>query len=126
MLGPVAGRVQDADRQRAEPDLLAVLDSVERVLRPGERVDRDRHAVLERQPPVPGEMVGVGVRLQHPHDAQAGALRLLEIRLDRVGGVHDDRFAALLVADQVGRAAEIVVDALVKDHCATDANSACR
>ena len=82
--------------------------------------------MVERQPPVPGEMVGVGVRLQHPHDAQAGALRLLEIRLDRVSGVHDNRLAALLVTNQVGRAAEIVVDALEKDHCAPDANSACR
>ena len=118
--------MQDADAERADQHLLAVLDRIERVLRLGEWVHRNGHAVLERQPPVPGDVVGVGVRLQHPHDAEARALRLLQIRLDRVGGVYHGRLAALLVADQVGRAAEIVVDALEKDHCTTDANSACR
>ena len=117
VLRPVARRVQDADAERADQHLLAVLDRIERVLRLGEWVHRNGHAVLERQPPVPGDVVGVGVRLQHPHDAEARALRLLQIRLDRVGGVYHGRLAAVLVADQVGRAAEIVVDALEKDQC---------
>ena len=119
MLGPVAGCVNHADRDVAHAKLVPVLDRVERVLRLGQRMDADRQPVLEREPPVPGEMVGVRVRLEHPHDAYAQALRLLEIRLDRVRRVDDHRLAALLIADQIGRAAEILVDALMEDHCKT-------
>ena len=117
VLRPVARGVDDADRDVADPQLVAVLDRVERVRRLGQRVDADRQPVLEREPPVPGEMVGVGVRLEHADDADAETLRLLEIGLDRVGRVDDHRLAARLVADQVGRAAEILVDALEEDHC---------
>jgi len=48
VLRAVAGRVQHADRDRADLQLLAVLERVERVLRLAERVDADRDAVLER------------------------------------------------------------------------------
>ena len=117
VLRPVAGRVHDADRDIAYAKLVAILDRVERVLRLGQRMDADRQPVLEREPPVPGEVVGMGVRLEHTHDAYAAALRLLEVRLDHVGRVDDHRLAALLIPDQIGRAAEILVDALMEDHC---------
>ena len=78
----------------------------------------DRQAVLEREPPVPGDVVGVRVRLEDAHDPHVVPRRLLEVLLDRVGGVDDDRLARVLVTDEVGGAAEIVVDELPEQHVA--------
>src|SRR5439155_3139167 len=76
--------------------------------------------VLEREASVAREVVGVRVGLEHAHDPDAAALRLLEIRLDRVGGINDDGLPGRLVADQVGRAAEVVVHELPKKHFRTN------
>src|SRR5437764_2953323 len=78
-----------------------------------------RHAVLERETSVARDMVGVRVRLENANDAYAAAPRLIQIALDRVCRVDDDCLAGLLVADQVGRAAEVVVHELPKDHFRT-------
>ena len=118
VLGPVAGRVHDPDRAASRPELVAVLDRLERVLGLGERVDADRQLVLEREAAVPGDMVGVRVGLEHAHDPHARLLGLLEVGLDRVGGIDDHRLAGRLVADQVGRAAEVVVHKLPEQHVA--------
>ena len=80
------------------------------------RVDVDGHAVLEREPAVPGDVVGVRVRLEHARDPDVPFLRLGEVGLDRVRGIDDHGLTRGLVADQVGRAAEIVVDELAKLH----------
>ena len=61
-------------------------------------------------------MVGVRVRLEHTHDAHVALLGLREVPLDRVGGIDDHGLTRGLVADQVGRAAEIVVDELAEKH----------
>ena len=81
---------------------------------------RDGHVVLEREAAVPGDVVGVVVRLEHAHDPHARPLGLLEVGLDRVGGIDDHRLAGRLVADQVGRAAEVVVHELLEEHFAAD------
>ena len=52
-------------------------------------------------------------------------LGLVEVLLDRVGRVDDDRLARVLVADQVGSAAEVVVDELAEQHSG-EANSGSR
>ena len=75
VLGPVPGRVEDADHDLAERDLLAVRERLERVLRLGGGMDGDGDAVLEREPPVPGDVVGVRVRLEDARDADAAASR---------------------------------------------------
>ena len=72
--------------------------------------------MLEREPPVARDVVGMVVRLDGAHDAQRVPLRLLEVLLDRERGVDDDRLARLLGADQVGGAAEVGVDELSKQH----------
>ena len=120
VLGPVAGRVHHANRQRADRDLGAVLERLVRVLGLGERVDRDAHVVLEREAAVPGDVVGVVVRLQHAHDPHARPLGRREVGLDRVGGVDHHRLAGRLVSDQVGGAAEVVVHKLLEKHFAGD------
>ena len=72
--------------------------------------------MLERESPVTGEVVGVRVRLHGPDDPDAPPLRLLEILLDRERGVDDDCFPRPRIADEIGRAAERVVDELREDH----------
>jgi len=124
VLRAVAGCVDDADCDTADLHLVPVLDRVERVLRLGERVNAHRYAVLEREPSVSGEVIGVRVRLEDADNADAAALRLGEVRLDRVGRIHHDRLAGGLIADQVGRAAEVVVHELPKDHFRTNLSTA--
>jgi hypothetical protein len=108
--------VQDTDRGLAELEHLSVLERVELELRRGGGVDGDRNAVLERKAPVPGDVVGVSVCLEHADDPSLALLCLLEVLLDCIGGIGDHRVSGGLVADQVGRAAEIVVDELAKEH----------
>ena len=79
-------------------------------------MDRHRHAVLERQAPVAGEMVGVRVRLERAGQPHAVTLGCLEHRLDREERIDDDRDTGVLVADQVRGTAEIVVQELLEEH----------
>ena len=82
-------------------------------------------AVLEREAAVARDVVGMRVRLEHPDEPDAAPLGLREQRLDRVGRVDDDGDAVVLVADEVGRAAEVVVHELREDH-APNGSSRCR
>ena len=116
VLGPVAGRVHDSDHDVAERDLLAVLERLVRVLGLRRRVDVHRQAVLEREAAVPGDVVGVRVRLEHARDPHVPLLGLRQVLLDRVRGIDDHGLTRGLVADQVGRAAEVVVDELPELH----------
>ena len=49
----------------------------------------------------------------------AAALRLREVRLDGVRRVDEHGLACFLVTDQIGRAAEVVIHELPKEHCLT-------
>ena len=93
MLGPVAGVCTTRISTGPTGNDLPVVERVEGVLGLGDRVDRDGHAVLEREAPVAREVVGVGVRLQDADDPHAGRARGLEVRLDREGRVDYDRLA---------------------------------
>ena len=83
-----------------------------------------RHAVLEREPPVARDVVGVRVRLEHADEPDVVALARIQILLDRVGGIDDDGDACVLVTDEVRAAAEVVVDELLEEH-GTDASNRC-
>jgi len=65
---------------------------------------------------VPGDVVGMRVRLERPHDADVLLFGRRHVPLDREGRIDEDRIVRRLVADEVGRAAEIVVDELPEDH----------
>ena len=116
VLGPVAGRVDAAKHDVAERDLVAVRERVVRVLGVRGRMDAHRDAVLEREPPVSREVVGVRVRLDRADDADVVLRGLVEVLLDREGRIDDDRVSGLGIADEVGRAPERVVDELREDH----------
>ena len=126
MLGPMAGRVNAAQDDLAEGDLVPVVHRVVRELGLGGRMDTDGKRVLEREPPVAGDVVGVRVSFDHTRDLDAAAVSLLEVLLDRVGGIHDRGRAGVLVADEVRRAAEVVVDELGEDHSAPEGSTGSR
>jgi hypothetical protein len=71
-----------------------------------------RDPVLQRQPAVTGDVVGVRVSLDRPNDMNSQVLRLGEDRLDRERRVDDDRFPRLLAAHEIRGTAEIVVQDL--------------
>ena len=100
----------------AEHDLLTVFERIVLVLRLGGGMDRDRDPVLEREPTVPGDVIGMRVRLERADDADVLLLGRRHVLLDRVGGIDDHRLVLPFVADEVGRAAEVVVDELSEDH----------
>ena len=116
MLRSVTRRVDAAKDDVAERDLRAVGHRVVRVLGVGCRMDAHRDAVFECEPPMPGEVVGVRVRLDRADDADVALRGLLEVLLDREGRIDDDRVTGTGIADEVGGAAERVVDELREDH----------
>ena len=116
MLRPMTRRVNAAKENVAERDLRAVGHRVVRVLGVGKRMDAHRDALLEREPPVPGEVVGVRVRLDHADDAHGALLGFFEVLLDGEGRIDDDGVTGTGIADEVGGAAERVVDELREDH----------
>ena len=72
--------------------------------------------MLEREPAVPGHMIGVRVSLEHALDADALLCGGREQFLDRERWVDDDRHARLSVADEVRRAAEVFVHELPEEQ----------
>ena len=116
VLGAVTRRMQHAYRHRAGVHRLPVLQRIERKLGLGQRMYRDGHAVLERETPVPGDVVGMRVRLEHAHDVNPFSGGGVDVLLDRIGGVDHEGFAAGGIPDQVRGAAEIVVDELAEQH----------
>ena len=90
VLRPVARRVDAAEDDVAERDLVAVLQRIVRILGLRRRMDADGEVVLEREPAVPRDVVGVRVRLDRANDANAATLGFLEVLLDREGRIDDD------------------------------------
>jgi len=120
----VARRVQRADEDVAELDLRAVGERLVRERRTRGLVHAHREAVLESKAAVSGDVIGVGVRLEHADEPDAMPDALIQIRFDRVGRIDDDRDAGMLVADEIGRTAEVVGDELLEQH-GTDATNEC-
>ena len=116
MLGAVAGSVDHPEGDVAQHHLLPVLERIVLVSGLRRRMDRDRDSMRQRQTPVSRDVVGVRVRLERARDLHALLLGRCEVLLDRVGGIDDNRLLRLLIADEIRRAAEIVVDELPEDH----------
>ena len=109
-----------------EDDLLAVLQRVVRIRGVSGGMDAHRGRVLEREPPVPGEVIGMRVRLDRADDADLAPLGLLEVLLDRERRVDDDRLARPRIADEVGSTPERIVDELREDHGRADGTTGFR
>ncbi len=105
VLRPVAGRGEHADDERPDAQLVPV----------GElRVSLG--AGLRDQSRTPGDVVGVRVRLEHVLDLHADVAREAQVLVDLEARIHDRGDARVVVPDQVGGAAEVVVDDLAEDH----------
>jgi hypothetical protein len=85
----------------------------------------NRHAVLEREPPVSGDVIGVRVCLEDSDDADSRLVCSLDVLLGGVRGVDQEGLPLAGVADQVGSAAKIVVDELA-EQLEREANTAPR
>ena len=126
MLRPVARRVDAAKKNVAKRDLRAIGHRIVRVLGVGCRMDAHWDPVLEREAPVPGEVIGVRVRLDRADDADVALRGFGEVLLDREGRIDDDRVTGTGIADEVGGAAERVVDELREDHGRADRTTGSR
>src|SRR5207244_9322827 len=82
MLGTVPGRVDDLDRDGTGIEFLSILERLKRELRFGQRVDGDRYSVLQREASVAGDVVSVGVSLEHADDPNSLVPRGLQVLLD--------------------------------------------
>jgi len=124
VLRTVARCVDRANEDVAELDLGSVDERLVRKRGLCGRVDAHGQLVLERQPPVAGDVVGVGVGLEHPDELHAAVLTGIQIPLDRVGRIDHDGDARVLVTDDVRPTAEVVVDELHEQH-EDDASNGC-
>jgi hypothetical protein len=123
VLGPVSRRVHGADRDAAQLELPAIVERLVLIVRGRQPVDVDRRAGRRGEAAVAGDVVGVIVGLEDvldPHAHVAGHRQVVldvELRVDHGGD------AGVLVADQVGAAAEVVVDELAEDHLSAPTGS---
>ena len=108
VLGPMARGVQHTHRYRTGTEDLFVLERLVGERRVGDGMDRHRNAVLECEAAVARHVVGVRVGLEHADDAHAVGLCRLEVLLDRVRGVDDERLAGGGIPDQIRGAARIL------------------
>ena len=65
---------------------------------------------------VPGDEVGVEMRIDHPDDVKSGCRGVIEVFLDVAAGIHDDRLARGFVSDEVGAVGEAPEVVLLQDH----------
>ena len=79
-------------------------------------MDVDDRAGGGREPAVAGDVVGVGVGLEHVLDRHAEVAREAQVLVDVEPRIDDRGDPRVVVADQVGGAAEIVVGDLSEDH----------
>ena len=103
-------------RSAAELELVAVVERLVLVVGRGLAMDVDRRAGRGPQPAVAGDVIGVVVGLEDVLDAHAHVARQLEVLVDLEPRIDHRRHPGLLVADQVGRAAEVVMGDLAEDH----------
>ena len=116
VLGPVARCVQDVQCDVPEDDPVAVDDRPRLVLGPPERMGRDPHAALGRKHPVPRDVVGVRVRLDHPDELQAVLEAHVEDGLHMKRRIDHDRLSDVVATDDIRGAAEIAGQDLLEDH----------
>ena len=125
VLGPVPGRVHGADRDGAELELPAVVERLMAVVGRRQPVDVDRRAGRRSEPSVTGDVIGVVVGLEDVLDPHAHVAGPRQVVLDVELWVDHRGDTGVLVAHQVGPAAEVLVDELAKDHrCAPATSSA--
>ena len=113
------GCVEGTDGQLAQSELPAVLEGLVVVLGRGIAVDVDDGAGGRGQAPVPRDVIRVIVRLEDVLDPHAEVAGDAQVFVDVQPRIDHGGHARVLVADQVARTAEVVVDELPEDHLPT-------
>ena len=72
--------------------------------------------MLQREPAVPRDVVGVRMRLENRSQLEVASPALIHVLLDRVGRIDDDSDVGMLVTDEVRGTPEPVVDELLEQH----------
>ena len=108
--------VESTDDQLAERELPAVLEWLVVVFGRGIRVHVDDGPGGRRQAPVPRDVIRVVVRLEDVLDPHSEVADGTEVFVDVEARIDDGGHARVLVADQVARTAEVVVNELPEDH----------
>ena len=116
VLRAVTGRVERAHDDPPQLELPAVLDRLVFIFRASLAVDVDAGAGRHGEAAMARDVIGVGVRLEHVLDVHAEIAREAQVDGDVEPRVDDGGHARVLVADQVGGAAEVVVGDLTEDH----------
>jgi hypothetical protein len=118
VLGPVAGRGEGGDRDVAEGHPVAVAQGLVREIDACRNRDVDRRARRFREPPLPGDVVGMVVRLENVSDRKAMLLGEPTVVFHLPFRVDHGRRAA--VCDDVRGTAEILVEHLSEEHARPD------
>ena len=116
VLGPVARGVHGLDLELAEAQPPAVVERLVRVLGVGEPVDVDRRPGGAGKPAVARDVIGVVVGFEHVLDSNPVQAGKVEVWLDVPLRVDDRGDPLADVADQVRRAAQVLVDHLPEQH----------
>ena len=116
VLGPVAGGVHGAHHEPSERELPAVVEGLVVVLGRRRAVDVDGRSGRRGQPPVPGDVVGVVVGLEHVLDAHAEVAGQAQVLVDVQARIDDGGDRRVVVAHEIAGAAEVVVGDLAEDH----------
>ena len=116
VLRPVAGGVDRADGDVAEPELPAVVEGLVLVVGRRLAVHVDRGPGGRCEAPVARDVVGVVVRLEDVLDVDTEEAGEAQVLVDVELGIDDRGDAGVLVADQIAGAAQVVMDQLAEDH----------
>ena len=123
VLGSVPGGVDRAYGDAAEFELPAIVERLVIVFRARFLMDVNRGARRDGQAPMPGDVVGMVMRLEDVLDVNARVASEAQVLVDLETRVHHGGHTSVLISDEVGGAAEVVVSDLPKEHYAASAGS---
>jgi len=107
VIAGVPGRLQDLDGVGAERQTVAFGQALVGVLGRRTPADKDWCAGLRVEGGVPGEVVGVGVRLDDPDEGPFALGKGEQVRLGLPARVDDDGLPAVPVAEEVREAPRV-------------------
>ncbi len=116
VLGAVARRMECPDAEVAKLEFPPVIERFVLVLSCARAMDADGGARRRGEAAVAGDVIGMRVGLEDVLDRDTHVACEAQVLGDVELGIDDRRHAGPFVADQVARAAKVVVSDLAKDH----------
>ncbi len=116
VLRAVTRRVNHTDRNATNRDHVTIVERIVRIFSLGNTGDRRWHTMLQRKPPMTRKVVGMGVRLKHPHDLHPKAFGRLNVLLDPERRIDNNGLTSRGIAHEIAPAPQILVNKLLKHH----------